>query len=316
METIYFPGTENSIKPHQAVAATIGFFDGLHLGHRHLISMLRKIAEERQMASAVVTFECHPRQVLGSDWQPQLLTTLEEKKSLIEAAGVDKLIILRFNREMAALSAHNFMEQVLLRQLGVQVLLTGYDNRFGHNRSEGFDDYVSYGKEMGIDVVPGTPLTLPEGGKISSSVVRRLLQEGNVTKAAQCLGHSYELSGTVVSGQHIGTELGFPTANLSPEEPLKLIPKAGAYAVEVLIPTSSTLHPAMMNIGTRPTFDGQNQTLEVHLLDYIGNLYGEQLTVRFRQWLRPEQRYDSREQLMSQLQHDAERTKELLSTQQ
>ena len=328
MEIIYYPDTENRVPPCSSVAdrktvATVGFFDGLHLGHRHLIRMLRQMAEERQMASAVITFERHPRQVLGSDWQPQLLTTLEEKQALIEAAGVDRLVVLRFDREMAALSARDFMEQVLLRQLGVQVLVTGYDNRFGHNRSEGFDDYVRYGQEIGMDVVAGTPLTLPDGGKISSSVIRRLLQAGDVAGAAHCLGRPYTLSGTVVSGQHIGTGLGFPTANLNPDEPLKLIPKAGAYAVEVSIahhpsPTTHHLtptnhHPGMMNIGTRPTFDGQGQTLEVHLFNYIGDLYDQSLTVSFRHWLRPEQRFDSREQLVSQLQHDAEQAQELLS---
>ena len=338
MEIIYFPDTQDRFQPckieagtyqdrsqpcktvAEKVVATIGFFDGVHLGHCHLIRMLRQMAEERGMASAVITFERHPRQVLGSDWQPQLLTTLEEKKSLIEAAGVDRLIILRFNRKMAALTARDFMEQVLLSQLGVKVLVTGYDNRFGHNRTEGFTDYVQYGREMGMEVVSGTPLTLTDGGKISSSVIRRLLQEGDVAGASQCLGRPYTLSGTVVSGQHIGTELGFPTANLRLNEPLKLIPKAGVYAVEVSFPstfssqhTSPTLHPAMMNIGTRPTFDGQNQTLEVHLFNYMGNLYGQPLTVNFCHWLREERRFDSCEQLVSQLQHDAERTKELLS---
>ena len=344
MEIIYYPDTENRVPPCSSVAdrktvATVGFFDGLHLGHRHLIRMLRQMAEERQMASAVITFERHPRQVLGSDWQPQLLTTLEEKQALIEAAGVDRLVVLRFDREMAALSARDFMEQVLLRQLGVQVLVTGYDNRFGHNRSEGFNDYVRYGQEIGMDVVAGTPLTLPDGGKISSSVIRRLLQAGDVAGAAHCLGRPYTLSGTVVSGQHIGTGLGFPTANLNPDEPLKLIPKAGAYAVDVdvntqhlsppsqsspiapssrlpLTPHLSPLtppHPGMMNIGTRPTFDGQGQTLEVHLFNYIGDLYDQSLTVSFRHWLRPEQRFDSREQLVSQLQHDAEQAQKLLS---
>ena len=342
MEIIYYPDTEDRVHPSLSVAvsenrvhpsssvadrktvATVGFFDGLHLGHRHLICMLRQMAEERQMASAVITFERHPRQVLGSDWQPQLLTTLEEKQALIEAAGVDRLVVLRFDREMAALSARDFMEQVLLRQLGVQVLVTGYDNRFGHNRSEGFNDYVRYGQEIGMDVVAGTPLTLPDGGKISSSVIRRLLQAGDVAGAAHCLGRPYTLSGTVVSGQHIGTGLGFPTANLNPDEPLKLIPKAGAYAVEVSIAhhpsptthhlTPTTHHPGMMNIGTRPTFDGQVQTLEVHLFNYIGDLYDQSLTVSFRHWLRPEQRFDSRQQLVSQLQHDAEQAQELLST--
>ena len=294
MDIIYFPETANRAQPCKTVAgkkseaiATVGFFDGVHLGHRHVITMLRQMAEERGLVSTVITFERHPRQVLCSDWQPKLLTTLEEKTALIEETGVERL--------------------VLLKELDVRVLVTGYDNRFGHNRSEGFDDYVRYGREIGMDVVAGTPLTLSDATTVSSSVVRRLLDSGNASAAARCLGRPYSISGKVVSGQHIGTEMGFPTANLLPKEPLKLIPKAGAYAVE------ANGHPAMMNIGTRPTFDGQGQTLEVHLLDYEGNLYGQELTVRFLHWLREERRFDSREALVAQLQRDAAKARKLLS---
>lgn len=314
MDIIYFPETANSAQPCKTVAgkkseaiATVGFFDGVHLGHRHVITMLRQMAEERGLVSTVITFERHPRQVLCSDWQPKLLTTLEEKKALIAETGVERLVVLRFDRTMAALTARAFMEQVLLKELDVRVLVTGYDNRFGHNRSEGFDDYVRYGREIGMDVVAGTPLTLSDATTVSSSVVRRLLDSGNASAAARCLGRPYSISGEVVSGQHIGTGMGFPTANLLPKEPLKLIPKAGAYAVE------ANGHPAMMNIGTRPTFDGQGQTLEVHLLDYEGNLYGQELTVRFLHWLREERRFDSREALVAQLQRDAAKARKLLS---
>jgi riboflavin kinase/FMN adenylyltransferase len=181
------------------------------------------------------------------------------------------------------------------------MLLTGYDNRFGHNRNEGFDDYVRYGHELGIEV-----RALPAEGTVSSSHVRKLLQEGLVSEAAECLGYPYRISGIVTHGEHIGTGLGFPTANLEPDEPLQLIPASGVYAVRC------GEMKGMMNIGTRPTFGEHPQTLEVHLLDYHGNLYGQQLTIEFICRLRGEQHFDSAESLIEQLKKDAIQAKQLL----
>lgn len=311
MNTVYFPPIADASVALRPSVATVGFFDGVHRGHCHLIRLLRQKAAEQGLATTVITFERHPRQVLCPDWQPQLLTTLSEKAELLEAAGAEQLVVLRFDRDMAALSAREFMQQVLYRQLGVRTLITGYDNRFGHNRAEGFSDYFRYGQEMGMEVLAGTPLVLPGEQVVSSSEVRRLLQQGDVGTAATCLGHPYFVCGTVVGGHHIGTALGFPTANIQPTEPLKLIPRPGVYAVSAVVAESS--YPAMMNIGTRPTFAGQEQTLEVHLLHYEGDLYGQQLTVSFRQWLRVEQRFDSQEALVAQLRRDAARTCELFS---
>jgi riboflavin kinase/FMN adenylyltransferase len=200
--------------------------------------------------------------------------------------------------------------------MNVRVLLTGYDNRFGHNREEGFDDYVRYGRELGIEVVslppaPGlTPNPSPkgEGDVVSSSYIRQLLSDGQVAKATLCLGHPYSIIGNVAHGEHIGTELGFPTANLVPLSLHQLIPAPGAYAVRVTLhaPNSSphTLN-GMMNIGTRPTFDGHEQTLEVHILHFHEDLYGQPLSVEFVDRLREERRFDSMDALREQLKQDA-----------
>ena len=283
--------------------ATIGFFDGVHAGHRFLIERLIADAREHGLQSMVITFDEHPRRVLGSDFQPLLLTTLDEKCRLLRQTGIDRTEVLHFDLQLASLSARQFMGEVLYGRLGVRRLFIGYDNRFGHNREETFSDYVRYGSLLGMDVVQ-TPQLQPGGQHVSSSVVRRFLDEGRVGEAAEALGYDYFLCGTVVDGEHIGRTLGFPTANLRPLSADKLIPRAGAYAVSVRIDDDPTERLAMMNIGTRPTFGQHGRPLEVHLLDFHGNLYGHRLTVSFRRWLRPEQTFASEEALVRQLMTD------------
>lgn len=295
------------------LAATIGFFDGVHIGHRHLISQVVGVARRRGLRPAVITFDRHPRQVLKSDHHPMLLSTLAEKLRLLATTGADLCVVLPFDENMAAMSACSFMRDILLRQLCVNTLVIGYDNRFGHNRSEGFDDYVAYGREMGMDVAKAEPLFV-DGVGISSSVVRSLLQEGEVSLAARCLGRDYAMGGTIVGGEHIGTRLGFPTANLRPDSADKLVPANGVYAVEARIEGDEATHAAMMNIGTRPTFSGTSTTLETHLLNFHGDIYGQTMTVAFVARLRAERKFRSAAELASQLRHDAELTAELLSS--
>lgn len=309
METIYL---SRQVEMSVPSVATIGFFDGVHLGHRYIIDKVVTKARREGQASMVVTFEQHPRQVLHSDWCPQLLSSLDEKVELLSQTGVDRLVILRFDETMAALSAYDFMHDILQQRLGVRVLVTGYDNRFGHNRTEGFDDYVRYGREMGMDVVQGDPI---EVGcvRVSSSKIRKLIAEGRVEQAAECLGYPYALAGRVVCGEHVGTEMGFPTANLQLTEEGKLIPAPGVYAVKVKLEKSMDLYHGMMNIGSRPTFGGHNQTLETHIFHFKGDIYGQQLKVWFVGRLRSEIRFDSREALMIQLASDAREAERLLN---
>ena len=214
--------------------ATIGFFDGVHRGHRFLINNVVKEAASRGLQSTVVTFDRHPRQVLGSDFQPRLLSTNEEKMLLLSKTGVERCVMLPFSEQMAQMTACDFMKKILRDRLGVQVLIIGYDNRFGHNRSEGFDDYVRYGREMGIEVMSAQSFLL-HGINVSSSVIRSFLQEGEIEMAENCLGYPYFFTGKVVKGFRVGHELGFPTANIEQDNMLKMIPSPGVYAVKVRI---------------------------------------------------------------------------------
>lgn len=291
--------------------ATIGCFDGIHLGHQLLLRTMLREAKSRGLVSMVITFDRQPREVFDPDFCPQLLSTPQEKEYLLSQMGVDILVVLPFTRELASHSAREFMQQVLRKQLSVSVLVAGYDNRFGRDRREGFEDYVRYGRELGIDVIQGEMERLPGDERaVSSSVIRQLLEEGRVEQMPSCLTRLYSLTGKIVAGEHIGHELGFPTANLEIDYPHKLIPAPGAYAVWAEI--GGEQMPAMMNIGMRPTFDGTRQTLEVHILKQIGDVYGQMLTVTFVARLRSEQRFGTREELVAQLQQDREQTLRIL----
>ena len=284
--------------------ATIGFFDGVHIGHCHLINMLKKVARERGVESCVITFDRHPRQVVQPEWCPEMLTTLEEKTQLLEATGIDRCEVLHFDRDMANQSAHDFMLHTLKEKLGVSILVTGYDNRFGHNRSEGFEDYVRYGKEIGIEVIKGEELT-DGSNNVSSSSIRRMLKEGRIEDATRCLGREYQLTGTVVGGEHIGRTIGFPTANIRPDDSSKLIPANGVYAVDVWSQAGDiNRERAMLNIGTRPTFNGTATTIEVHIPHFAGNLYGSTLSIAFLRKIREERKFDSPEALVEQFNKD------------
>lgn len=289
-------------------AATIGFFDGVHLGHQYLIRRVREIAAEEDCLSAVITFAVHPLQVVRPDFRPELLASYDEKLSLLAATGVDVCAVLPFDTTMAAMSAHDFMEQVLVRQMNVRHLLVGYDHHFGHGCNEGFSDYVRYGEELGIRVERADAVDT-DGERVSSSLIRACLHRGEVERANQCLGHPYTLTGTVVSGEQQGRRMGFPTANLLLSEPCQLVPATGVYSVNVRIEDEEQWRPAMMNIGMRPTFHGDHVTLEVHILRFHGDLYGSRLTVAFRRRIRPERQFDSPEALAEQLKKDIKEVK-------
>ena len=308
MKTIILQKDVNFSMPQ---VATIGCFDGVHRGHQLLINMVMQEAHVRGLQSSVITFDRQPQELFDPSYHPQLLSTLEEKEELLQAMGVDNLVVLPFTWEVAGLSAQAFMEQILRQRLHVKVLITGYDNRFGHNRSEGFDDYVRYGQALGMEVLRGDEERFSGTEEaVSSSAIRQLLLEGEVERMPECLTRPYSLTGKVVAGEHIGHELGFPTANLSPDHPDKLIPAPGVYAVWTEI--DGRRLPAMMNIGTRPTFDGTMQTLEVHILDQVGDVYGRRLKVEFMARLRSERRFDNRKALVEQLKADKAETMELL----
>ena len=290
--------------PAVSQVATIGFFDGVHRGHCSLLSQVVRQAAQRNSQSTVVTFDIHPRQLVNPDFQPLLLTTLDEKLQLLSLQGIDRVAVLHFDEQMASLSARDFMSVVLSRQLNVDTLVLGYDSRFGHGRTAGFADYEAYGRSMGIDVLRATPLLSDDGMPVSSSLVRNLLLSGNIAQANDALGRRYSLTGNVVEGFHEGRRLGFPTANLALADRQRLVPGRGVYAVWAELTGYSEPMPAMMNIGTRPTYNGSSQTLEVHIIGYEGDLYGQDVTVTFAERIRSEQPFDSPSALASQLQVD------------
>ena len=299
------------------MVATIGFFDGVHRGHQCLIRQVRDEALRRGMRSLIITFDRHPREVFAPGDVPPLLTTAEEKMVLLKATGVDDIYVLPFDKTMAALTAREFMQQVLKEQLGVEVLVIGYDHRFGKPLSssprggEGFLEYQEYGREMGIEVVQAQEL---EGEHVSSSVIRRALESGDVDRACHLLGRPYSWTGRVVHGHGIGHQLGFPTANLTTADAGKMLPACGAYAVRVKSERvkSEKWAAGMLNIGQRPTLDnGTDTSIEVHLFDFHGDLYGQLLTLSFIARLREERRFDSEAELTEQLRRDKEKCLEL-----
>lgn len=287
-----------------ATCATIGFFDGVHRGHQFVINRLRSMAGEAGMQSAVITFGRHPRQVVHPDYVPQLITPTPEKLCLLAQTGADRVEVLAFDAAMSQLTAREFMQRVLFERFGVRRLLIGYDNRFGHNRAEGFAEYAAYGREMGIEVIENTPIDV-DGMRVSSSLVRRLIAAGDVAEAARCLGREFCMEGRVEHGFQEGRQLGFPTANIAPACSEQIVPKTGVYAVRTSVDGGPWL-PAMMNIGTNPTFGRDRVTLEAHIIGFDGDIYGRTVRTKYVCRMRDERRFDSIEQLRRQLETDRE----------
>ena len=286
------------------LVATIGFFDGIHRGHRFLIDEMRKVAQSRGLPSAVITFPKHPRAVLHADYQPKLLNAFDEKLRQLETTGVDYCVVLDFTVELSRLSAREFITSILAEKLRVKTLLIGYDHRFGHDRTDGFEQYVAYGAACGMEVIEASPY---DGGNtaVSSSRIRRLLQEGDVAEAARLLTYPYQLAGHIVSGFQVGRTLGFPTANIEVDEPFKVIPGMGVYAVWVEV--EGKRYKGMLYIGDRPTLhNGTNISLEVHILDFSGDIYNNRIRVAFLRFIREAHKFNSLEELKAQLERDRE----------
>ena len=306
----------SAITPEPCVA-TIGFFDGVHAGHRYLIQQVKEIAAAKGLRSALVTFPVHPRKVMNAEYRPELLTTPEEKISLLADIGVDYCLMLDFTPEISRLTAREFMTQLLKERYQVKYLIIGYDHRFGHNRSEGFEDYVRYGKEIGIEVIRAKAYTsnIEIGNEpnipVSSSLIRKLLHEGEVSLAAHCLKYEYFLDGIVVGGYQVGRKIGFPTANLRVDDPDKLIPADGVYAVWVTF--DGKTYMGMLNIGVRPTIDNDpNRTIEVNILHFHSDIYDKFIRLTFVKRTRPELKFSSIDELITQLHKDAEETETIL----
>ena len=293
----------SALNERKPMVATIGFFDGVHLGHRFLIDNVVSAAKEEGWESTVVTFDRHPREVLGLDFQPLLLSTLDEKLYYLAETGVDWSVILRFDKVMASMSAEVFMKRILYDRLNVRRLIMGYDNRFGYRQRESFENYVAYGQKIGLIVERASVFSRDEQ-KISSSAIRKLLEEGEIEHANRCLGYRYSFDGRVVKGFGNGRRLGFPTANVVPRDEHKLIPGKGVFAVRVTLTGRKGPLGGMLNIGIRPTFNGNGRSIEVNILNFEGDIYGEELEIEFVARIRDERKFDSLEALTEQLAAD------------
>ena len=285
--------------------ATTGFFDGVHLGHRLVIERLVSFARERGDESLVVTFWPHPRAVLQDGARElRLLNSLDEKKELLRALGVDRVEVLDFTRAFAALTAEQYLREVLRDRFGVTTLLMGYDNRLGSDRLTA-GKLLPKAEAIGIELIELEPFgqdAHPDLTPVSSTKIRKALENGDVASATEMLGYGYSLRGVVVAGNRLGRTIGFPTANMRLYEPLKLVPGRGVYVVEAEV--LGRKYRGMTNIGLRPTVGGSFTTIETHILDFDEDIYGLPLRITFLRRLRDEVRFPSLEALTHQLEKD------------
>ena len=282
---------------------TVGTFDGVHEGHRALMKMLVKKAEERNARSVVVTFDPHPREILDpNNNKIRLLTTLKERAEILEELGVDVLLVIPFTRDFSLLSSEDFVRDVVHKKIGVSEFVIGYDHHFGKDRTGTIETIEKLGTELGFS---SYVVSKREMGNvtISSTIIRKELSEnGDVEQAFRLLGRHYLLNGVVIHGDERGRTIGFPTANLKPEHARKVIPKKGVYAVKVRV--GDDWFGGMMNIGVRPTFEGTSNTLEVHIFDFDQMIYGQTIQIRFLTRLRDEKKFAGAEELVNQLNKD------------
>lgn len=296
-----FPSPE-SFQPEKPVVATMGTFDGVHLGHKTILKRLKEAAAKMGGESVVVTFHPHPRLVLSpKDHSIQLLQTLDERIASMTEFGIDKLLVIPFTKEFSEWPSEKFIQDILVNVLQTRHLIIGYDHQFGKDRKGGLAQLQQAGPEKGF-TVEEIPAKIIQDNAISSTRIRRALDSGDLSAAASGLGYSYSLTGKVVHGAHRGRTIGFPTANLEPLSEFKLIPATGVYAVEVDFLNQRFF--GMMNIGFKPTFGENKRTIEVHLFNFNLNLYDEHLTVRFIHRIRDEQKFNSIEELIARLQLD------------
>jgi riboflavin kinase / FMN adenylyltransferase len=292
---------------------TIGTFDGVHIGHQKIINRVNEIAGAIGGESVVLTFFPHPRMVLyPDDHGLLLLNTLEEKKQLMKQYGVQHLIVHPFSQKFSRTSVTEYVRDMLVNKIGTKKLVIGYDHHFGRNREGTLQDLQELGGVYNFDVEE-----IPEQDihdvAVSSTKIRNSLLQGDVAAAKEFLGHDYSLSGIVVKGKELGRTLGFPTANIHIPENYKLVPANGVYAVRVELQHSEKREKGMLSIGTRPTFDDGEVSIEVNILNFEKNIYGERITVFFKSRLRDEVKFDSADDLIKQMEKDKENTLRLFS---
>ncbi|WP_345988122.1 bifunctional riboflavin kinase/FAD synthetase [Chryseobacterium sp. Chry.R1] len=290
----------NDYSAQKPLALSLGMFDGVHLGHKCIIDELKKIGAENQLETAILTFWPHPRFVFNPNEDLKLLNTLEEKKLLIDKYGINNLFLKEFDEEFRNLTGEDFVRQVLIDKLNVKYLIIGYDHSFGKNKSGNFELLQKLSKELDFEVEQMEAINIHENN-ISSTKIRNALLAGNIVEANEMLGYSYSVSGKVVHGKKIGRTIGYPTANISTES-IKLLPKKGAYIVEVYI--KGQPYKGMLSIGTNPTVNGDALTVEVYILNFNEDIYDQEITVKFRDFLHEEIKFEGLEKLIERLDED------------
>ena len=291
----------NEFKPTKKTIVTLGTFDGVHLGHTAILDKICTIAKQENLESVLLTFFPHPRLIISNDSEIKMLNTMAEKAMLLEQKGIQNFIIHPFDKLFSELSPREFVEQVLIKQLNIQKIIIGYDHKFGKNRAADFNDLIAFGKEFGFEVEEISAKQVNEVS-VSSTKIRDSLLEGKVSLANEYLGYAYMLSGIVVKGNQLGRTIGFPTANIEIPESYKLIPKYGVYLVTAIVNKKAVF--GMMNIGIKPTLGENLISIEVHLLHFSEDIYGQKIQVNVTERLREEQKFESFEALKLQLEVD------------
>ncbi len=297
-----YQGLESFSKLDNAVVTT-GTFDGVHIGHKQILKRVNEIAAKTKGESVLLTFYPHPRMVLQEDSDLKLLNTIEEKTELLREAGIQHLIIQPFTKEFSRTTSLEYVRDILVNTIGTKKLVIGYDHHFGRNREGSFEHLKDYGPIYGFEVEEISAQDIDDV-KVSSTKIRRSVEEGDIETANTYSGSPYPISGVVIGGEKLGRQLGFPTANIKIGNKYKLVPPNGVYAVKVDYSGETFL--GMMNIGKKPTFEknGKQRFIEVHLLDFDADLYGEYLEIKLYKKIREEKKFDSKEELVAEIEKD------------
>lgn len=298
MKTIHgienFPASEGSI-------VTLGTFDGVHLGHQQILKQLIDTSQQSKLKSVLLTFSPHPRMVLQPDISMRLIQTIEERERALRKTGLDYLVIHPFSEKFSRLSADDYVKLILVEKLNVRKVVVGYDHRFGRNRTASLEDMYNYADIYDFEVIEIDAKKI-KSTAVSSTKIRKAIDEGDIALANSYLGDPFTIEGVVVHGDKRGRELSYPTANIELQNKHKIIPKQGVYLIQSDLDNQVVY--GMMNIGTKPTFDTTNPSIEVHFFDWNGDLYGQTLQVKLLKWVREEQKFDSVEELQAQIHAD------------
>ncbi len=290
-------------KSKEPAVVTIGTFDGVHIGHQKIVKRLINAGKLKGLKSVILTFFPHPRMVLQKDSTIKLINTIDERHAILDALGLDYLLIKKFTKEFSRLSAEDFVKQILVDKLHAKKVIIGYDHRFGRNRNANIEDLKRFGKTYDFEVEEISAQDINDVA-VSSTKIRKALNEGDIAKANAFLGYAFMITGTVIEGKGLGRQLGFSTANIKVKEDYKLIPKYGSYIVSSVINDDKIF--GMLNIGVNPTVDGNTESVEVHFFNFNKDIYKKTIQIDLHERIRDEQKFESVDALKAQLAKDKE----------